>query len=83
MSETGWGEFEVQIKIHFVDSAERPVNAYHLLKLFNTDPRVINGELPHAHEYYDEVVSSAKPSIVPTPHPVSDASRYSMSHRLV
>ena len=26
VSETGWGEFEVVIKIFFVDSAEKPVS---------------------------------------------------------
>ncbi len=36
VSETGWGEFEVQIKIHFNDGAERPVTFYHVLKLFHT-----------------------------------------------
>ena len=35
MSETGWGEFEVQIKIHFNDVNERPVTFYHILKLFH------------------------------------------------
>ncbi len=36
VSETGWGEFEVQIKIHFADAAgERPVTFYHVLKLFH------------------------------------------------
>lgn len=27
VSETGWGEFEVAVKIHFVDPVERPVRA--------------------------------------------------------
>ena len=35
VSESGWGEFEVQIKIHFHDSTgEKPVTFYHLLKLY-------------------------------------------------
>jgi YEATS domain-containing protein 4 len=25
VTETGWGEFEVNVKIHFVDGSERPV----------------------------------------------------------
>ena len=36
VSETGWGEFEVQIKIHLADPQERPVTLYHVLKLFHT-----------------------------------------------
>jgi len=35
VSETGWGEFEVQVKIHFNDANERPVTFYHVLKLFH------------------------------------------------
>ena len=36
VSETGWGEFEVQIKIHFNDLAEKPLTFYHVLKLFHS-----------------------------------------------
>jgi len=35
VSETGWGEFEVQIKIHFNDLAEKPLTFYHVLKLYH------------------------------------------------
>ena len=35
VSETGWGEFEVQIKIYFNDLNEKPVTFYHVLKLFH------------------------------------------------
>ena len=36
VSETGWGEFEVQVKIHFNDAAnEKPLIFYHVLKLFH------------------------------------------------
>ena len=34
MTETGWGEFEIQIKIYLADPVERPVTIYHVLKLF-------------------------------------------------
>ena len=30
VSETGWGEFEIIIKIYFVDPTERPVSHYFL-----------------------------------------------------
>ena len=36
VTETGWGEFEIVIKIYFQDPSERPVTIYHILKLFQT-----------------------------------------------
>lgn len=34
MTETGWGEFEIQIKIYFVNEAnEKPVTLFHFLKI--------------------------------------------------
>ena len=33
VSETGWGEFEIIIKIYFVDPTERPVSTYWLIIL--------------------------------------------------
>lgn len=36
ITETGWGEFEVVIKIYFHDPTERPVTCYHILKLFKS-----------------------------------------------
>lgn len=41
--ETGWGEFEVVIKIYFHDPTERPVTCYHILKLFKSP--VVDGDL--------------------------------------
>lgn len=35
IQETGWGEFEIQIRIFFNDGNERPVTFYHILKLFH------------------------------------------------
>lgn len=53
--ETGWGEFELIIKIFFVDPNERPVTIYHQLKLFQSDPTIKNkGTL--VNEHYDEIV---------------------------
>lgn len=56
VSETGWGEFEVIIKIFFQDTAEKPVTMYHLLKLFQSDPAVIAGKKNVVAETYDELV---------------------------
>ncbi|VVD02636.1 unnamed protein product [Leptidea sinapis] len=36
LTETGWGEFEIVIKIYFQDPNERPVTLYHILKLFQS-----------------------------------------------
>ena len=56
VSETGWGEFEIIIKIFFHDPAEKPVTIYHLLKLFQSDPAVIAGKKNVVAETYDELV---------------------------
>mmetsp|Transcript_30572 Transcript_30572/g.91645 ORF Transcript_30572/g.91645 Transcript_30572/m.91645 type:complete len:248 (+) Transcript_30572:321-1064(+) len=34
VSESGWGEFEINIKIYFVDQKEKPISFFHLLKLY-------------------------------------------------
>lgn len=65
MSETGWGEFEVQVKIHFHDAAaEKPVTIYHVLKLFHaqsgesqsTSSALVQGRKMVVSEFYDEIV---------------------------
>ena len=58
VQETGWGEFEVVIKIHLQDPNERPVTLYHILKLFETDPvnKTINVKKNIVSEFYDEIV---------------------------
>ena len=40
VTETGWGEFEIVIKIWFVDPTEKPVTLYHQLQLYH------KGDLP-------------------------------------
>ena len=32
--QTGWGEFDIGVKIHFTDPAEKPVEIQHSLKLY-------------------------------------------------
>ncbi|XP_035217483.1 YEATS domain-containing protein 4-like [Stegodyphus dumicola] len=58
ITETGWGEFEIVIKIFFQDSNERPVTIYHFLKLFDRekDGNVKMGTVPVNSESYDELV---------------------------
>lgn len=62
VTETGWGEFEVVIKIYFHDSTERPVTMYHILKLFQspvvgeTITSTIDPKRGLVSESYDEIV---------------------------
>lgn len=61
VTETGWGEFEVVIKLHFHDPTERPVTLYHILKLFQSP--IVDGEISThdgkkmlTSESYEEIV---------------------------
>ncbi|XP_022820258.1 YEATS domain-containing protein 4 [Spodoptera litura] len=59
LTETGWGEFEIVIKIYFHDPNERPVALYHILKLFQSP--VADGAPPAVgralvSESYEEIV---------------------------
>ncbi|CAC5407249.1 YEATS4 [Mytilus coruscus] len=56
VTETGWGEFEVVIKIYFNDPNERPVTLYHLLKLFQSETDIMLGKKSLVVEFYDELV---------------------------
>lgn len=71
VSETGWGEFEVVIKIYFHDpTIYKPVTFYHILKLFqpptdgsapntegpSTVPPIIDTKKRLVSEFYDEIV---------------------------
>ena len=49
VTETGWGEFEIQIKIYLADPVERPVTIYHVLKLFQVpqSPSAFQYVFPH------------------------------------
>lgn len=61
VSETGWGEFEIQIKIHFQDPAEKPIQLSHLLKLFPSDDPAAYAEQKNnkvVSDHYDEVIFS-------------------------
>ncbi|XP_002737992.1 YEATS domain-containing protein 4-like [Saccoglossus kowalevskii] len=56
VTETGWGEFEVVIKIFFNDPNERPVTLYHLLKLFQSETNIMLGNKTLVAEQYDELI---------------------------
>lgn len=63
VTETGWGEFEVVIKLHFHDPTERPVTLYHILKLFQS-PIVDGGEAVSAQNSKKGLVSESYEEIV-------------------
>lgn len=56
VTETGWGEFEIVIKIFFHDPNERPVTLYHILKLFQTGPDMMGEKKTLVSEFYEEIV---------------------------
>ncbi|KAH7711130.1 CRE-GFL-1 protein [Aphelenchoides avenae] len=55
VTETGWGEFEVQIKLFFQDVNEKSVTAYYYLRLHQPIVQV-GGRQMVINEYYDEIV---------------------------
>nr|CAG4641106.1 EOG090X0B3F [Eulimnadia texana] len=56
VTETGWGEFEIVIKIYFHDPNERPVTLYHILKLFQNSQDPVGAKKPVVSEFYEEIV---------------------------
>ncbi|KAJ8878371.1 hypothetical protein PR048_018948, partial [Dryococelus australis] len=59
VTETGWGEFEIVIKIYFHDASERPtvrVTLYHVLKLFQPGVDPLEACDPITSESYDEII---------------------------
>ena len=56
VTEFGWGEFELSIKIYFVDASERPVELFHHMKLYPLDGSTQVKKKPVVAEHYDEIV---------------------------
>jgi YEATS domain-containing protein 4 len=61
VTETGWGEFEIQIKVHFVpEASEKPMTLFHFLHLHpygpNKDEERDQGATVEAFQY-EEIVS--------------------------
>ncbi|KAE8741167.1 hypothetical protein FOCC_FOCC013331 [Frankliniella occidentalis] len=56
VTETGWGEFEIVIKIYFHDPNERPVTLYHILKLFHQGADMALSKKTLISEFYEEIV---------------------------
>lgn len=62
MTETGWGEFQIQIKIFFHETGvERPVSLLHNLRLYEAgedlETQIKNGSKSVLTEHYDEIVN--------------------------
>ncbi len=67
VTETGWGEFDLIIKIHFNPvSGEKPLTLYHHLKLHPYEEDELGNPWPKQKPVtsysYDEVVSSCPPA---------------------
>ncbi|KAI8824671.1 yeats family-domain-containing protein [Chytriomyces cf. hyalinus JEL632] len=60
VTETGWGEFEILIKLSFADSQEKPLPLFHQLQLYpkdkDPDPDAEYAKLPITSEHYEEIV---------------------------
>jgi len=56
ITESGWGEFEVVIKIFFQDVQEKPLTFQHLLKLFPSENILVIGKRAIVYETYNEIM---------------------------
>lgn len=56
ITETGWGEFEIVVKIFFHDPVERALTLYHPLKLFQNETNIMLGKKTLVSEWYDEMI---------------------------
>jgi YEATS domain-containing protein 4 len=65
VTETGWGEFEIQIKVHFVpEASEKPMTLFHFLHLHpygpNKEEEREKGSTVEAFQY-EEIVLPPPP----------------------
>jgi len=76
----GWGEFEIGIRIYFTDPSEKPVDLFHVLRLYPPGNQQLNVKKPVVSENYDEIVFTeptrafsqkllAGPTVEAPPHP--------------
>ncbi|KAI8831771.1 yeats family-domain-containing protein [Chytriomyces cf. hyalinus JEL632] len=60
VTETGWGEFEILIKLSYADSQEKPLPLFHQLQLYpkdkDPDPDAEYAKLPITSEHHEEIV---------------------------
>ena len=56
LTETGWGEFDLIVRIHFQDDVqEPPLELFHHLQL-GLEEKTPPQRKPHVHEVYEEIV---------------------------
>jgi len=58
VTEMGWGEFEANIRLHFKDEGEQPIDLIHMIKLYPPDSSALTPlvKTPVLSEHYDEIV---------------------------
>eukprot|EP01101_Sappina_pedata_P000363 TRINITY_DN10388_c0_g1_i1.p1 TRINITY_DN10388_c0_g1~~TRINITY_DN10388_c0_g1_i1.p1 ORF type:complete len:221 (+),score=53.07 TRINITY_DN10388_c0_g1_i1:60-665(+) len=56
ITETGWGEFQIAMRIYFVDSTEKSIDTFFPLCLYGSDPTPQSMSKPVITEMYDEIV---------------------------
>ncbi|EME26536.1 YEATS domain-containing protein 4 [Galdieria sulphuraria] len=61
LTETGWGEFDLIIRLFFIDNLESPIELVHPLRLFPNPPKDQSVEEPVVNEYYEELVFQDPP----------------------
>ncbi|TPX42787.1 phosphogluconate dehydrogenase (NADP+-dependent, decarboxylating) [Synchytrium endobioticum] len=54
--ETGWGEFEIMIKVYVQDGTEKAITLFHHLQLYPKDDTTLSTRKTVHIEYYDEIV---------------------------
>lgn len=92
LTETGWGEFEISITMHFTeDSGEKPIEIFHPLKLYEDAGSSIDRQStkkPVVTEDYDELVFSEPVqefyervvNVKPAPAPSSELTQHLPVH---
>ena len=58
IKQSGWGEFDIGIKILFIDASERPIELLNSLKLHLEVGQQASTKKPVVSERYDEIVFS-------------------------
>lgn len=58
IEERGWGEFEIQIKIFLKDISLKPVNLYHMLKLYPDE--YSNTDIVRSEKFENVLIDSDK-----------------------
>lgn len=56
MTEYGWGEFDIQMQIHFADPTEPAVEVVFPLRLYPESGEQLQVKKPVVYERYDEIV---------------------------